>query len=212
MQQTRTTAKQNEPIFISALQHYLYCPRQYALIHIEQLFAENVHTLRGQAVHQRAHRETFETQPDGTRVYRALPLFHDQLNLIGKADIVEIPPDGTPYPVEYKHGKKRKQLYDDVQLAAQAMCLEYMLNAQVPEGAVYHATSKRRRKVTINEELRQTVQDVIQAIDTMRAKGNLPPPANDSRCKHCSLIGQCQPELIAENAQPNQAQRLFSID
>ena len=112
-----------DPITLSALQHWCYCPRQCALIHVEQVFAENLFTLRGQALHKRVDDPGFEVR-DGLRVERALPLFCDRLGLVGKADIVEFSPDGTPYPVEYKHGSRHKRAdiaaCDDLQLAAQA--------------------------------------------------------------------------------------------
>ena len=98
-----------DPITLSALQHWCYCPRQCALIHVEQVFAENLFTLRGQALHKRVDDPGFEVR-DGLRVERALPLFCDRLGLVGKADIVEFSPDGTPYPVEYRHFVLRKCL------------------------------------------------------------------------------------------------------
>ena len=146
-----------DPITLSALQHWCYCPRQCALIHVEQVFAENLFTLRGQALHKRVDDPGFEVR-DGLRVERALPLFCDRLGLVGKADIVEFSPDGTPYPVEYKHGSRHKRAdiaaCDDLQLAAQALCLEEMFARPVPEGALYYATSRRRRIVAVNPELR----------------------------------------------------------
>jgi CRISPR-associated protein Cas4 len=124
-----------DPIPVSALQHWCYCPRQCALIHVEQVFADNLHTLRGQAVHQQVDQPGVETRA-GVRVERALPVWSDRLGLIGKADIVEFEADGTPYPVEYKHGSRSKAPWiaacDDLQLAAQALCLEEMSGKPVP--------------------------------------------------------------------------------
>ena len=144
-----------DPITLSALQHWCYCPRQCALIHVEQVFAENLFTQRGQALHKRVDDPGFEVR-DGLRVERALPLFCDRLGLVGKADIVEFSPDGTPYTVEYKHGSRHKRAdiaaCDDLQLAAQALCLEEMFARPVPEGALYYATSRRRRIVAVNPQ------------------------------------------------------------
>ncbi|MHB1201243.1 MAG: CRISPR-associated protein Cas4, partial [Polaromonas sp.] len=135
-----------EQISLSALQHWHYCPRQCGLIHLEQVFDENVHTLRGQAVHAKVDKPGVETAK-GVRVERAMPLWHDELGLVGKADVVEFLPGGVPYPVEYKHGSRNKAAdiaaCDDLQLAAQAMCLDAMLGKTVDEGAIYYATSKR---------------------------------------------------------------------
>ena len=185
-----------DPIPISALQHWSYCHRQCALIHLEQAFEENVHTRRGQAVHAHVDTPGYE-QRAGTRVERALPIWSEILGLIGKADIVEFATNGTPYPVEYKHGRKRPAEHDDLQLAAQAMCLEEMTGHEVAIGAIYYASSKRRREVPITIELRDRVRSTIKAVRKMIASGILPPPVNDNRCCECSLKEICQPEALS---------------
>lgn len=182
----------DDPIMLSALQHWSYCPRQCALIHLEQAFDENVHTMRGNAAHERVDTAGFETF-EGVRSERALPVWSERYGLIGKCDVVEFHPDGRIYPVEYKHGKKRAQTHDDLQLAAQAMCLEEMFGRPVKLGAIYHHTSRRRREVKITPELRQQVESTIAAIRVLLASGKLPSPANDARCKECSLNEICQP-------------------
>lgn len=130
---------QDDLIALSALEHWSYCPRQCCLIHAEQAFAENIHTLRGQAFHARTDEPGIEAEFDGRRAARAIPLWCEKLGLIGKSDVVEFLPDGTPYPVEHKHGKKRERRHDDLRLAAQAMRLEEMTGKPVPLGAIYHA-------------------------------------------------------------------------
>jgi CRISPR-associated exonuclease Cas4 len=204
-----------DPIPLSALQHWCYCPRQCLLIHAEQAFAENVHTLRGQAVHARVDDPGVETRA-GVRAARAVPLWCDWLGLIGKADVVEFLADGTPYPVEYKHGRKSKSgkgVHDDLQLAAQAICLEEMTGKAVPLGAIYHATSHRRREVAVTPALRQQVEETVAAIRQALAAGKLPPPVNDERCRACSLIELCQPApLTARERQRALAARLFVVD
>lgn len=199
-----------DPIPLSALQHYSYCPRQYALIHIEQVFADNVHTLRGQAVHALVD-EPETTQEKGVRVARALPLYSLTHNLIGKADVVEFHKDGTVYPVEYKHGPRRETLHDALQLAGQAVCLEEMLNVTIPKGAIYHATSRRRREVAIDAPLRQQLREALAGIRAIQASGTLPPPVNDKRCTQCSLLDICQPKALT-TAQHLTADSLFTID
>lgn len=189
-----------DPIPISALQHWSYCPRQCALIHLEQVFAENVHTLRGQAVHGHVDTPGCETR-SACRFERALPLWSERLGLIGKADMVEFLPDGTPYPVEYKHGRlsriAERLRHDELQLAAQALCLEEMTGLPVLEGAIFQASSKRRRIVHIDTELRMAVEQTIHAIRTMLSTGQLPPPLKeDARCKECSLEDICQPKAL----------------
>lgn len=186
-------------ISLSALQHYSYCPRQCALIHEEQSFADNLYTARGNAVHKHADLEGYELRA-GIRVERALPLVCERLGLIGKADLVEFSADETPYPVEYKHGPLRQRIHDDMQLAAQAVCLEEMTGHQVLRGAVYHASSHQRREVLISSELRQLVSQTTLEIRTMIKTGWMPPAAADARCSGCSLIELCQPQILAEQA------------
>ena len=199
-----------DPIPLSALQHWAYCPRQCGLIYLEQAFADNIHTARGQAVHHLVDTPGYEIK-SGVRVERALPLWSDRLNLIGKADLVEFHPDGRIYPVEFKHGAKRQKAWDDLQLAAQAMCLEDMLGRPVTHGAIFHASSHRRREVAITPELRQRVIETAMAIRAMLASARLPPSVNDARCKECSLKDICQPEAIASvDRQRQQRHELFN--
>ena len=190
-----------DAIPLSALQHWAYCPRQCGLIHLEQAFDDNLHTLRGNAVHAQVDKPGVDTAK-GVRSERALPLWHDGLGLIGKADVVEFSPGGAPYPVEYKHGNRHKAAdiaaCDDLQLAAQALCLEAITGQQVPEGALYYASSKRRRVVPITPALRQAVADTAQAVRSMLQGTRLPPPLTGElaaqRCRGCSLHDRCQPE------------------
>jgi CRISPR-associated exonuclease Cas4 len=190
-----------EKIPLSALQHWRYCPRQCGLIHLEQVFDENIYTLRGQALHAKVDQPGVETAK-GVRIERALPLWHDALGLLGKSDVVEFLAGGVPYPVEYKHGSRNKAAdiaaCDDLQLAAQALCLQAMTGKPVLEGAIYYATSKRRRVVEITEQLRADVAQTADAIRQMLASGELPAPLvaeqAAKRCKACSLLERCQPQ------------------
>lgn len=192
-------ADPEDPIMLSALQHWSYCQRQCALIHVEQAFDENVFTMRGNAAHKRVDDPGFETF-EGVRAERALPVWSERLGLIGKCDVVEFHPDGHIYPVEYKHGRKREKMHDDLQLAAQAMCLEEMTGRTITHGAIYHHGSRRRREVAITQELRDKVEDSVNAIRAMMHSGRLPPPVNDARCKECSLKEICQPQVVAGRA------------
>ena len=190
-----------EKIPLSALQHWRYCPRQCGLIHLEQVFDENIYTLRGQALHAKVDQPGVETAK-GVRVERALPLWHDALGLLGKSDVVEFLAGAVPYPVEYKHGSRNKAAdiaaCDDLQLAAQALCLQAMTGKTVNEGALYYATSKRRRVVEITDLLRADVAQTADAIRHMLISGELPPPLGAEqavkRCKACSLQERCQPQ------------------
>jgi CRISPR-associated exonuclease Cas4 len=146
-----------------------------------------------------------------------LPVWHDALGLIGKADAVKFEPDGTPYPVEYKHGSRNKAAdiaaCDDIQLAAQALCLEAMTGRKVDEGALYYASSKRRRVVAITPELRALVGTTAQAVRTMLAAATLPPPtAETRRCRGCSLRERCQPEALARLHDATASRQIFDPD
>ncbi len=192
---------------MSTLQHWRYCPRQCGLIHLEQVFDENIYTLRGQALHAKVDQPGVETAK-GVHIERALPLWLDALDLLGKSDVVEFLAGGVPYPVEYKHGSRNKAAdiaaCDDLQLAAQALCLQAMTGKTVNEGALHYATSKRRRVVEITDQLRADVAHTANAIRQMLSSGELPPPllAEQAvkRCKACSLQERCQPQPQATHA------------
>ena len=183
-----------EPINASALNQYSYCARRCALIYVENEFANNRHTASGNAEHERVDHAAHSTNSDGARIEYALPIWSERLGLIGKCDVVEFWPDGTIFPVEYKHGARKQRQNDDLQLAAQAMCLEEMFGKSVLDGAIFHAKSKKRRVVVITDELRDAVRKTAQAIRQMLTDAVMPPPlVADSRCKECSLIDICQP-------------------
>ena len=180
-----------EPVPLSALQHYIYCPRQCALIHLEQTFDENLYTLRGHRAHERADEPTSELI-DGVRIERALPLYSRQHGLTGKADVVEFR-DGAPYPVEYKVGSRRAKDADDVQLCAQALCLEEMFEMDILEGSLFYDRSKRRRVVSFDDSLRELTVQTAHAVRDLYAAAKLPEPVADTRCDKCSLIDACMP-------------------
>ena len=200
-----------DSIPISALNHYGYCPRRCALIHVEQTFEENLYTLRGNHLHERTDQPDESGWEDGMRVERALPLWSKQLGLIGKADVVEFHGE-TPYPVEYKSGPNRQFDNDDLQLCAQALCLEEMTGHPVPRGAIYHHSSRKRREVEFTAALRARVVEVTEAIRAMLKATRLPPPVNDHRCTHCSLQESCMPSVIDEGRRASAVVRdLFTI-
>ncbi len=187
----------DQMVMISAIEHYSYCPRQCALIHVAQIFEENEFTLKGRYQHERVDTSDWEVLP-GARIERALPLWSDDLGLIGKADVVEFREDGSIYPVEYKHGPRKKNNHDDLQLCAQAACLEEMFHTPIISGAIYHISSHRRREVVFTEQLRELMRSAILAIREMILNGIIPPPVNDIRCRNCSLFEVCMPEVIIE--------------
>ncbi len=186
---------EDDAVLVSALEHYSYCPRQCALIHREQTYDENIYTLRGTAVHERVDRPDVSVDGD-MQVETGLAIWSDSLGLTGKADVVEFH-GVTPYPVEYKHGPSRRGQHADLQVCAQAMCLEEMLDLPVPKGAVYHFSSRKRREVVFTATLRERVKDAIEDTRRILRADTLPTPPADARCKNCSLIDSCLPYAVA---------------
>ena len=198
----------DNPVLLSALEHYSYCPRQCALIHREQTYDENIFTLQGNAVHERVD-QTGAATVAGIRSEYGIPLWSVSLGVVGKADLVEYPGE-IPYPVEYKHGPARHGSHADLQLCGQAMCLEEMLDVTVPQGAVYHFSSRRRREVAFTPELRRSVELAVAEIREMLDADRLPAPVADARCRNCSLIESCLPFVVADQHRNSDYQnRLF---
>lgn len=186
---------------LSALQHYLYCPRQWALIHLEQIWTESAHTAQGRILHQRSDRPSVE-QRRGVRVVTAMRLHNLALGLVGVADVVEFQaqPGGEErvFPVEFKRGRPKAHRADEVQLCAQALCLESMLGKSVQEGALFYGANRRRHLVQIDDGLRAMTLDVIAAVRGLQREGKTPTAQYEARrCDHCSLIDDCQPRWLA---------------
>ncbi len=201
---------EEDTVLISALEHYSYCPRQCALIHVERIFDENVFTLRGRRAHERADEPQLTTRENGVRIERALPLWSHALGLLGKADVVEFHPDGRVVPVEYKHGPRRERRHDDLQVCAQALCLEEMLGTTIAAGAVYSIQTRRRRDVVLGGELREATRDAVLAVRALNNDaGPLPPAVNDKRCPKCSLLDACVPATVVAARHAHLAANLF---
>ncbi|MGI9302820.1 MAG: CRISPR-associated protein Cas4 [Gammaproteobacteria bacterium] len=198
---------------ISALNQYAYCPRRCYLIHVEGEFVENVHTVQGSYEHSRVDEQKHQTMA-GVRVEYGLPVWSDRLKLSGRCDVVEFHAGDRVYPIEYKHGKRRKWINDDLQLAAQAVCLEEMLGISIEEGAIFHQRSRRRREVAIDSALREEVIRATEAVHALINRQSRPAPTKQTqRCPECSLRQICQPELSkAERALRAQRIALFEID
>jgi len=195
---------------ISALQHLEFCPRRCALVHVEGLWRENAQTAEGRVLHQRVHEAPSETA-GGVRIVRGLRLCSRQWGLFGVADVVEfhLLPDQAhagialpdldgrwqPYPVEYKRGRRKPEMSYLVQVCAQALCLEEMLQTAVPAGALYHGKSRRRQEVTFDSGLRERTQMRAGQLHDMIATALTPPPVRGPKCRFCSLVAQCLPEL-----------------
>ena len=182
-------------VLLSAIEHYAYCPRQCGLIHVESTYRENVYTVRGSLAHARVDAGE-ETAAGDVRSKRNIPLWCESLGIRGKADLVEFRADG-PYPVEYKVGKRRSAPAQ-MQLCAQALCLEEMLGQPVPAGAIYYHGLRRRREVQIDERLRAQTVAAIGDVRAMLVEKRLPAPVNDRRCQRCSLNWVCMPEIVGD--------------
>jgi len=193
-----------EPIYLSRLQHYLFCPRQFALIELEDIWTENQFTAEGQVLHQKVNQPDQEKR-GAIRTAWALRLANEQLGIEGVADVVEYhkQTDGTeiPYPIEYKRGKPKTHRADEVQLCAQALCLEEMHSVVVPEGALFYGEVRRRYPVIFDAELRDLTLKTILACRTI-VQTKITPKAQyqAKKCKACSLIDQCHPNGFSKSA------------
>lgn len=182
-----------EIISISALNQYVFCPRRCALMHLEGIWADNEHTAKGTILHKTADERGYETDSNG-KIIRALPLFSDKYGLSVKADVIEIRRDEI-IPIEYKKGKRREFDNDNIQLMAQAICLEEMFDKKVKRGFIFHAASKRRREIFFNESLRNETVSVIEAVRNLFRSEKIPSAELKPRCRGCSLYGTCLPKL-----------------
>ena len=191
---------------LSALEHWSFCRRQCGLIHLEGLWAENVRTVEGKQLHEKVDLPGLEQRP-GLRLARALSLKSERHRLIGKADLVAFyddpayPVTGRPFPVEYKRSARNNFRHAELQLCAQALCLEEMLGVTVPAGALYFGASRRRREVAIDDRLRLETLEAVQQILSMLREGRTPPPEPGPKCEQCSLKELCMPGLPGPGAQ-----------
>lgn len=188
---------------ISALQHFAYCPRQFALIHVEQAWAENLFTSEGRVLHERVDEGPTE-QRHGVRHERAVSVISHHFRLTGKMDLLEIEKDESKgtlryFPVEYKRGKPKLEDWDRIQLCAQALCIEEMRNTIIAQGAIWYWEVRRREAVDIDEALRLKTTVAIEGARAVLLSGKTPPPVNDRRCKACSLVDLCGPAIFAED-------------
>lgn len=206
-------------LMLSGIQHYAFCPRQWALIHIEQKWVENVLTVEGQYMHEKVEDPFFTESRGDFDIIRSLSLVSKNLGLYGKADVIEFIKTGKsevnsiilpgkagrwkPYPVEYKRGKPKPDACDEVQLCAQAMCLEEMYHIRLQKGFIYYGKTRHRHEVIFSENLRKLVAQYSVEMHRLFHEGITPPPEPKAGCRSCSLLDICLPEPLAEgmNAQ-----------
>jgi CRISPR-associated exonuclease Cas4 len=199
---------EDELLPISALQHLLFCERQCALIHIEQLWVENLYTAEGRVMHERVDSGRSESRRD-VRLVFSLSLRSLRLGLMGKADAVEFHREEggkagnrsgsilwRPFPVEYKRGRPKKELWDKVQLCAQAMCLEEMLSIEVPKGALFYGKTRRRVDVLFDADLRRKTEETAGRLHDLFDSRMTPAANYDEKCESCSFISLCLPKAM----------------
>ena len=207
--------KEEDFLQISGLQHFQFCRRQWALIHLEQQWAENLRTVEGELLHQRAHDASQRERRGELLMTRDMRVFSATLGLSGSCDVVEfkrcengVPLSGMegkyqPYPVEYKRGSPRTDHANHLQLCAQAMCLEEMLCCDIPEGALYYGEIRRREKVLFSEELRQEVKNAVEEMRQLYQRGYTPKVRPSKSCNACSLKELCLPKLMKKKSVRN---------
>ena len=200
----------DDMLMLSGIQHFRFCPRQWALIHIDQQWEDNVLTMEGHLQHKRVD-DPFYRQKCGDYIsLRSVSIASHQLGLYGVSDVIELHPTEDesnsikhpkypglwlPYPVEYKHGRPKRDEIDEVQLAAQAMCIEEQYGINIPLGAFFYAEIRQRLEIEINESLRNTVKECARKMHEVLSSGLIPPVKQGKHCKKCSLMDICLPQL-----------------
>ena len=204
--------EEKDYLMLSGLQHFAFCRRQWALIHLEQQWAENRLTAEGEAQHKHAHDSSFKEKRKDVLIRRGMRIFSRSLGLTGQCDVVEFHKgeDGVPlhghrglwhaYLVEYKHGKEKDDLSDELQLCAQAMCLEEMLGDAIAKGALFYHKINRRREAEFTDELRQMVCEMVTEMHGYMKRSHTPQARLHKRCQSCSLKDVCLPKLAGQRS------------
>lgn len=200
--------REEEYLMLSGIQHFAFCRRQWALIHIEQQWAENVHTVEGQLMHHIAHDDSKAEKRKDVIILHGIRVVSQRLGITGVCDVVEFQAsdqgihmhgwDGSwrPYPVEYKKGRPKQINADELQLCAECICLEEMLCCEISEGSLYYGATHRRQKVQMTKELRKQTENMLHEMRGLYERGWTPGGKVSSKCKACSLREVCLPELV----------------
>ncbi len=199
-------------ISISALQHYVYCPRQCALIHVEDAWSENLFTVRGEILHEKVDTDTYETRGD-IKTVRGLRIHSFTYGLVGRCDVVEYRKTKTGmivFPVEYKSGKPKENISDMVQLCAQTLCLEEMLETRIEKAAFFYGKIRRRSIIEINKKLRLETENIISEVRKIVSSKIIPSAEYESKCRNCSLQSICQPKAMNKRKLQNYISELYS--
>lgn len=204
--------KQEDFLMLSGIQHFAFCPRQWALIHVEGQWSENLRTVEGNILHERCHDKDFRERRGDVLTLRDLRIHSNQLGFSGACDVVEFhfDKDGIsltgedglwlPYPVEYKRGKPKEHMADELQLCAQAICLEEMLCCNIPEGALFYGENRRRTRVEFTDSLREKVVYFANEMHRYASQGYTPKVKPRKGCRFCSLNDTCIPKLITKKS------------
>ena len=191
---------EDDLIQLSALQHLVFCERQCALIHIEQLWSENVLTAEGKIMHDKVDTANRESRGN-VRIEYGVPMRSLRLGLIGKDDVIEFHKTGDkwiPFPVEYKRGKPKLDNSDKAQLCAQALCLEEMMNVEIPEGALFYGQTRHRHDVKFDSALRTATEEAARRLHALIESGITPKAEYSKKCERCSLVDLCLPKVSSK--------------
>lgn len=194
-------------LMISGIQHFIFCRRQWALIHVEQQWSDNLLTVEGEIIHEKCHDETFIEKRKDLLICRGMRIFSKNLNVFGQCDVVEFRKNNNgavlfgreglwqPYPIEYKRGKPKEDLSDILQLCTQAICLEEMLCCDIAEAYLYYDEIHRREKIEITPELRQEVLKMFEEMNAYFKSGYTPKAKYNKKCQNCSMKDLCLPKI-----------------
>ena len=199
-------------IMISALQHYIFCPRQCGLIHVDDVWQENLFTVRGEILHEKVDTDTYETRGD-VKTVRGLRIHSCKFGLVGRCDVVEFRETKSgkvAMPVEFKAGQPKEDISDKVQLCAQVLCLEEMLNTKISKAAFFYGKIRRRNILEIDDELRKQTEEIIASVREIVAKKIVPHAEYSSKCRNCSLINICQPKAMNKRKLQNYMKELYT--
>lgn len=200
----------DDMLMLSGIQHYMFCPRQWALIHIEQQWNDNRLTAEGELLHQNVDNPAYRQKNGDTITLRAVHIASHSLGLYGISDAIELIPSNKkedaithprysgywrPYPIEYKRGQRKPDERDEVQLAAQVICLEEMYGIHIPEAALFYNETRHREIVKIDDRLRQLTYQLSESMHKTFSSGITPRAMEQHGCRNCSLVDICVPEL-----------------
>jgi CRISPR-associated exonuclease Cas4 len=198
-------------IMISALQHYIFCPRQCGLIHIDDVWQDNLFTVRGEILHEKVDSDTYETRGD-VKTVRGLRIHSYKYGLVGRCDVVEFKQTTNGkeiMPVEFKAGEPKEDISDKVQLCAQVLCIEEMLNVEITKAAFFYGKIRRRYIVDITNELREQTKDVITKVRALNESKIVPVIEYSSKCRNCSIINLCLPKAMNNKRLKNYITNLY---